>query len=147
MKYNDAQELLASLKAGQVYLFHWKIETEQPHYQVILNKDFFESWSLIYISVSTTKIEKKERYITINNFPKETLVITEIWDVDFLPKRSCFNCNEIVSYEVFQLYWEYLSNNFIYKWELPKHILEKIYEWIKISPHVPNYIKRKIWII
>lgn len=147
MEYNDAEDLLASFKPGQVYLFHWRIETEQPHYQVLLNKDFNRTWPMIYLSVSTTKIEKREFNRKIHNFPEETIVIVEIGEVNFLKQKSCFDCNSILSCSIHEIYWEYLWKNAKLIWELPNNILQKIYNWIAVSPAVSDATKRAIWII
>lgn len=147
MLYNDADELLNSLKAWQVYLFHGKIDTTQPHYQVLLNKDFNKTGTMIYLSVSTSKIEGREKFIKIRDFPQDTLVIVEPWEVPFLTQKSCFNCNDVVSCDIYSMFWEMLSGNFKYKWDLPQDILEKIYYWISISPNVSKQTKRNIWLI
>ena len=147
MKYNDAEDLLASFKPGQVYLFHGKIETEQPHYQVLLNKDFNKTSPMVYLSVSTTKIEKRESNRAFHNFPKETLVIVEIGEVSFLKQRSCFDCNSISSCSIHEIYWEYLGKNAKLVWNIPNDILQKIYQWISVSPAVSDAIKKAIWIL
>lgn len=146
MKYNDAEELLASLHRWQVYLFHGKVMTPQPHFQVILNDDFNETWEMIYISVATSKVEERKNYIKFRNLSKETLVIVEQWEVAFFSKRCCFNCNDVKTCNIYQLYWEYLENRFTYVWELSKDILEKILNWIKESLLVSDYDKKAIWL-
>ena len=147
MKYNDAEDLLASFKSGQVYLFHGKIKTEQPHYHVLLNKDFSGTSPMIYLSVSTTKIEKRESNRVYNNFPEETLVIVEIGEVDFLKQKSCFDCNSIYSCSIYEIYWEYLSKDAKLIWNLPDYILQKIYQWILVSPAVSDVTKKAIWLL
>ena len=147
MQYNDAEDLLASFSRWQVFLCHGKINTEQFHYQVLLNNDFFETWEMIYLSVSTSNIEWRERFLELKWLDRRTLVIVEVWEVDFLSKRSCFNCNDIYSCNIHQLYWEYLEWNFRYVWDLPDIIMEKILNWIKISKMVSAYDKKAIWVV
>ena len=146
MQYNDAEEMLASLKRWQVYLCHWKVDTIQSHYQVILNNNFQTTGEMVYLSVSTSQIEKREDFVLKKWIPKESLVIVEAWEVPFLPKKSCFDCNSVKSCNIHLLYWEHLANKFILKGELPEHILKKIYEGIKLSPLVSDFEKWEIGI-
>ena len=147
MQYKDINGLLESFATWQVYLLHGKIETPQPHYQVILNKDFINTWNLIYLSIATSQIENNEKFIRNRILPLETLVIVANWEIPFFSKRTCFNCNTISQCDIFSIYTEYLKNKFKYIWNLPQNILNKIYEWIKLSPLVDIRKKRLIGIV
>ena len=75
--YSNIDDFANALELGEAFYFHGKIETDQPHYQIILNKPS-EYDSLICMSIATSQIEKRENYIKRKNFPIETLVIVEV---------------------------------------------------------------------
>lgn len=75
--YSNLDDFASTLELGEAFYFHGKIETDQPHYQIILNKPN-EYDSLICMSIATSQIEKRENYIKRKNFPAETLVIVEV---------------------------------------------------------------------
>ena len=147
MQYNDSEAFLSSFQAGQVYNFHGHIDTPQSHYQVLLNKDFQKTWNLIYCSIATSQIDKKEKFIEIKWFPKETLIILWENEISFFKKKTCFNCNDVLQYSIYDMFSEYLWGNLFYVWKLPDQILERIYNWILISPNVSQNIKKRIWLI
>lgn len=142
--YSNLDDFASTLELGEAFYFHWKIETDQPHYQIILNKPN-EYDSLICMSIATSQIEKRENYIKRKNFPAETLVIVEVWEVTFLKKRSCFNCNSIETYSVESLFSDYLMGKLKPAGTLPIEVLERIFEWIKKSDAISLHIKKKIF--
>jgi hypothetical protein len=142
--HSSIEDFLANLKAGDVFLFHWKITTEQKHYQVILNKSIKPDTKLIFASVATSQIKKRIDFITKKWLHPDTLVIIKSGEVAFLKLDSCFNCNEPMVYDQFSLFGDYLSGALIPQWRLSSEILEKIYNWIELSDMVSEKNKKII---
>ncbi len=140
-------DFLLWLETGNTYLFHWNINTEHPHYQVILNNEIWNDPICIFLSVSSSKINKREEFIKSRWLDIKTLVMVESEEVNFFSKQSCFNCNDIQQYSPHDLYWIYLQWNLKYQWKIPHKILIKIQEWVKISEMISNRDKKIIWII
>jgi len=61
------------------------------------------------MSVSTSQIEKRESFMQRKGIDPGTLVIIEIGEVSFLKKRSCFDCNKLVTYGRHDIYGKYIS--------------------------------------
>ncbi len=141
----DYDEFISNLVSWTTFYFQWKSGNE-PHYQVILNRKIHNHTKVVFLSVSTTKIHDRERFIESRRFDPKTLVIVENWEVDFLTKRSAFHCNDPLDYDSYDLYWEYISWKLIPKWILPDNILSKILEWINLSTSIsPRNKKIILW--
>ena len=125
--YSTIEDFTDALELGETFYFHGKIETDQPHYQIVLNKPN-EYDSLICMSVATSQIEKREDYIKKKNIPAETLVIVEIGEVPFLKKRSCFDCNNPVTYSAETLFSDYSIHKLKPIGTLPEKVLNRIFD-------------------
>lgn len=128
--HNSVEDFLISIKAGDVFLFHWKIETEQRHYQVVLNKTIDADTKLIFASVATSQIDKRMEFISKRWLHPDTLVVVKSGEVAFLKLDSCFNCNDPIPYDQYSLFGDYLTGHLIPQWRLPADILDKIYHWM-----------------
>jgi hypothetical protein len=117
----DYDDFIYNLVSWTTFFFEWK-SWDVSHFQVILNTEINNHTKLLFLSVSTTQISGRERFITSRNFDPRTLVIVEPWEVSFLPKRSGFHCNDPLPYDSYDLYGEYISWNLKYKWVLPQKI-------------------------
>ena len=142
--YSSIEDFLSSIQAWDVFLFHWKIETEQKHYQVILNKFINADSKLIFASIATSQVEKRKEFISRKGLHPDTLVIVKSGEVSFLNLDTCFDCNQPTDYEQFELYGYHLDKHLNFQWRLSEEILQKIYCWIELSDMVSERNKRMI---
>lgn len=132
------------LTSWNVLKFHGKIHTPQEHYQVILsNPNTYED--LIFVSVATSQIGNQLRRLQYQWLPDDSLVIVEVWEVPFLSLRTCFNCNSLESYSIYDLYSYFSEWKIKFTGNLPWNILQKIYDAIKITPRISLITKKKIF--
>lgn len=143
--YSTIEEFIESINTWDIYLFHWKINTPQKHFQIFLNKKIDLNSKIIFASVTTKNINDRLEYIRKTWFDLETLVIVKVWEIDFLKVDSCFHCNDLMPYNKTELYSYYKSWSFKYIWNIPEHILEKIYLWISKSTMVSRNDKNLIF--
>ncbi|PZM83146.1 hypothetical protein DLH72_03900 [Candidatus Gracilibacteria bacterium] len=86
MTYIDINKFMGKISRGDVFLMHGNIKTEQMHYQVVLNNKINENDNIIYLSISTTKIENRKKFIETRGFSPETLVMVYVGEVSFYQK-------------------------------------------------------------
>lgn len=147
MTYIDINKFMWKISRWDVFLMHWNIKTEQMHYQVVLNDKINENDNIIYLSISTTKIENRKKFIETRWFFPKTLVIVYSWEVSFLSKDSCFDCNHISTYSKFDFFSDYELKKIKYKWKLPESIISKILHWVSLSKTISIKLKKEIWIL
>lgn len=143
--YSSIEDFLNHLESWDTFLYHGSIWTAHPHFQVVLNTEINGSSELIFLSVCTSNISGKERFISKRWLDPRTLVIVDPEEVSFLSKKSCFNCNGTVQYSIYTLYEDYVKNKMKPKWKLPENIIEKILEWVRISTLVTQREKDYIF--
>ena len=141
---DNIDDFLESLSCWDTFLFHWKINTTQPHYQVILNDKINWNTDMIFLSISTIQIEKRKDFIKKRGLDNKTLVVIESWKVPFLKKKSCFDCNNIKNYNKYEIFWEYLEGKLIFQWKIPSNIMKEILDWVMISELISNKFKKNI---
>lgn len=142
--YKSADELLGDIQVWDVLRFHGKIHTPQEHYQVVLNAGD-ATIDFVCMSVATSQIEKRERYIQRHGLDEKTLVTIEVWEVSFFSKRTCFNCNDVLDYNKHDLFGNYLSGALSPVGQMPESIMGQILEGVRMSPMVSPRFKKMIF--
>lgn len=143
--HHSIEDFVSSLFSGDTFYFKWKIDTSYCHYQVILNSEIIPDTKILFLWISTTKLEKNKTHLEKNALPDSTLVEVSVWEVNFLKKHSCFNCNYLKQYERDYLFWEYLQEELVYEGRMPPKILEKLLKWVQDSPLIDKRTKKIIF--
>lgn len=92
MQISDTDFLKLTMKVGAVYYFSAPglIKTNQPHYFIVLH---VSNADIITACYTTTKVEKRFKYIQLNKLPESTLVCILPDDQNGLKKASYVDCN------------------------------------------------------
>lgn len=143
--YHSVEEFREALSCGDIYYFHGNVDTPQPHYQMVINTNPSGVVEFVFLSVATTNIEGREKYVQFTSQAKETFVIIEPGQIKCLSKRCCFDCNSLISHNIHDLYWHHLQGKFHYKERAPENIVKKILEWIRLSDDVSPRDKKIIF--
>lgn len=134
------------LKKWSIRNFRGKIETvneEQKHWQVVLHNVDYDD-KVFFLTVATSQITKRKKYIQLRNLPNSTLVIVSVWESRYFTLETAFNCNDPIQYGIEQIYAEYIADPSIYKWVIEQTILDRIMKGICTSPQISKKIKDKI---
>jgi hypothetical protein len=137
-------KISSTIKPGSAYYFiGTNFQSTEPHYFVILNKDPLSSMSLIVVN-ATSKVSKREAYITSRNLPTETLVKVTRAECSFLKIDSAFDCNYPGEYTPQELIDCCNTSVFEYKGDVSDAILKKLQKGLLASPLVKKESKKLV---
>jgi hypothetical protein len=85
--------ILASIQIGSVYYFQEEqVQSTEPHYFVVLNKNPRSEDFLILVCASS-QVEKRKQIIQKLGFPPETLVFISPKEFPLFTKETVVDCN------------------------------------------------------
>ena len=140
--FESEKDFINELKPWMVFYFK-DVEVSEfiPHYFVIINKDIINSPVLV-LPVSTTQIKKRISFYEKCNLNKNCLVIVDPCNTNnILSRKSAFNCNQVKSKWILDLYELYIKWKANYEGLLPESIVKKLRLWVSLSNQVENRIK------
>jgi nicotinic acid mononucleotide adenylyltransferase len=81
----------------------------------------------------------------MHSLEKEALVIIDHEKTNWiLSKQSAFDCNFTTTKTIDELYEINIKGKLKYAWILPKDIIEKLRQWVKVARQVENWIKELV---
>lgn len=137
-------KISSTIKQGAVYYYiepHFK--SPEPHYFTVLNREPFESTTLIVVNASSN-ISGRLAYIKMHRFSMDTLVIVKPAECGFLKYDSVFDCNFPRVYTPQDLIERLEREAFKYKGDISSIVLEKLKKGITSSTLVTEELKSLI---
>jgi len=133
------QELNLILRCGTVlYKSNRNLTSAEPHYLIVLNDTPYEQIGIV-VSVVTSQIEKRRKYVTRLGFPESTLVLLPKECYPHFAKDSAVDCNELTTI-AFDDLLGYTSKDFKSP-DFPQEYLQQIIHGALASPRVADDIK------
>ena len=122
-----------------------QLTSEKPHYHIVIHNDK-EKKSYIF-ACSTTKYEKRKRYIELEGLPETTLVWIKPSDNNGLTENSYIDCNSVFVISDDEFYQKYSEGELTLEGELEEGYFFQICAGIADSPRISNEIRELAKII
>jgi hypothetical protein len=99
------EDFIDRLSIGDIYWFkNPNISSPDPHPHIYVGK---KDEDHLFMICCTSNFEGRQRYFEINELPFETLVRIKNGNHNKLTKDTYVDCNDILPYDVGDLYYEY----------------------------------------
>ena len=129
---------LQGIEEKKVYYFTSnKISTDNPHYYVCIKRNN----DVLILTLCTSQIEKKQRYIELRKLPYETLVFIKNGKTKIFNKDTCINCNEIHQLTIDEFVNKYKKDEIESSGFIDDNYYDQIIVGIHKSPIIEEEIK------
>ena len=129
-----------TLAIGTVYYYSSeKINTDEPHYHIVIHKTKSE---IVVLGLTTTRIDKRIRFFNKNQFPESTLVFIEPDENNGLKETSLVDCNSNIFQETKNsLKYIRKEKGIQVKGRIKSSQIEQLRQGIIDSPMIPEETK------
>lgn len=133
-------ELQLTLRSGTVYYFeHRGVYSNEPHFFAVINADPLSS-NVLIMTIGSSRVSKVQD--RRKGLPPETLVIVDPSEYPDFTKPTIIDCNQVFELSKEELVQKFKTKNLRHHRDLPKTILDKIWEGVRTSPRVDEAHKQ-----